>query len=54
MDMLEGELIVEGYTMHSGDYCRAESGRLHGEIRTESGCRFIAIACVDDEMLPSS
>ncbi len=49
--LMEGDLIVEGYTMHPGDYCRAEAGSLHGEIRTDSGCKFIAVASLDDQLL---
>ena len=51
--LLEGDLTVEGYTMHAGDYCRAEAGSFHGEIRTKTGCKFIAIASREDELLPT-
>jgi hypothetical protein len=49
--MLDGDLIVEGHTMRQGDYCRAESESLHGKIRTISGCTFIAIASLEDEVI---
>src|SRR5215470_15669245 len=40
--VLQGDLLVEGYVMRSGDYCRAEVGTIHGEVRTESGCVLFA------------
>ena len=50
--MLSGDIEVDGYRLHPGDYCRAESGTLHEAIRTETGCTFIALASLDDELLP--
>jgi anti-sigma factor ChrR (cupin superfamily) len=50
--LIEGDLLVEGYTLRSGDYCRAEAGSFHGEVRTDKGCKFIAVASLEDELLP--
>ena len=49
--LIEGDLIVEGYSMHPGEYCRAEAGSSHSEVRTDTGCKFIAMASLENEML---
>jgi len=51
--MLAGDLLVEGYRMGPGDYCRAEPLTAHSEIRTESGALFIALSSQRDERLVS-
>jgi len=35
-----GDLVLEGQNMKPGDYCRAETGSIHSESYTESGCLF--------------
>jgi anti-sigma factor ChrR (cupin superfamily) len=47
--MLTGDVVVAGHPIHSGDYCRAESGTWHDAIRTENGCTFLAMASLDNE-----
>src|SRR3954452_15293405 len=42
--VLSGQLHVKGRPMHTGDYCRAESGTFHGETYTNSGCLFLLLA----------
>ena len=49
--VLEGDLLVEGYVMRAGDYCRAEAGTVHAEVRTESGCVLFALGSQQDEIL---
>ena len=49
--LLSGDLMLEGQQMKSGDYCRAETGTIHGESYTESGCLFVLIASQLDEVL---
>jgi anti-sigma factor ChrR (cupin superfamily) len=47
--VMEGELIVSGVPMRSGDYCRADAGSLHASVTTKTGCVFIAVASMRDE-----
>lgn len=49
--VLSGDLHVEGHVMRSGDYCRADSGTIHGETLTESGCLFLLLASQKNEIL---
>jgi quercetin dioxygenase-like cupin family protein len=49
--MLEGDLVVEGKVMRAGDYCRGESGSIHGEVYTETGAVFLVLASGSDEIL---
>lgn len=49
--LLEGDLLVSGVLMRAGDYCRAEPGSLHTDIRSDSGCLFLSTSSVDDEVL---
>ena len=48
--LLDGDLVVEGKKMKPGDYCRAETGTIHSESYTESGCLFLLIASQLDEI----
>jgi quercetin dioxygenase-like cupin family protein len=50
--LLEGDFQVEGNTMRSGDYCRAEANSIHNESFTVSGCLFILKSSQLDEVLP--
>jgi len=49
--LLSGDLHVEGQIMHSGDYCRADSGTIHGETFTDCGCLFLLLASQENEVL---
>lgn len=49
--LLEGDLSLEGITLHSGDYCRADAGTIHGMAHTERGCLFVLVASRNDEIL---
>ena len=49
--LLSGDLHVEGQIMHPGDYCRADSGTIHGETFTDSGCVFLLLASQENELL---
>lgn len=46
--MLDGDVIVSGHKIQSGDYCRAEPGTTHESIRTVGGCIFMAMASLDN------
>jgi anti-sigma factor ChrR (cupin superfamily) len=47
--ILEGELLISGMRMRTGDYCRAEAGSLHTGVTTTTGCVFIAVASSRNE-----
>jgi anti-sigma factor ChrR (cupin superfamily) len=49
--LLSGDLHVEGQIMHAGDYCRADSGTIHGETFTDDGCLFLLLASQENELL---
>lgn len=49
--MLAGDLLVEGYSMGPGDYCRAEALTTHSEISTESGALFFTLSSQRDQRL---
>ena len=36
---------------NAGDYCRADSGMIHGETFTDSGCLFLLLASQQNELL---
>jgi anti-sigma factor ChrR (cupin superfamily) len=48
--VLSGDLHMEGQVMRSGDYCRADSGSLHGVTSTEAGCMILLMASQTNEM----
>jgi len=48
--LLDGDLVIEGQKMKPGDYCRAETGTIHAESYTESGCLFFLKASQLDEI----
>lgn len=52
--ILEGELLVDGVLMQSGDYCRAEAGTEHHVVRSIGGCVFLATSAMGDERLPEA
>ena len=49
--MLDGDLLVEGVHMRSGDYCRSEPGSIHGEAKTHSGALLLVFSSQQDELL---
>jgi len=49
--MLSGDLHVEGQIMRAGDYCRADSGTIHGETFTDTGALFMLMASQQNELL---
>lgn len=49
--LVEGDLTLNGVTMHAGDYCCAEPGSTHDGISTEHGCTFVVFASERDEIL---
>jgi anti-sigma factor ChrR (cupin superfamily) len=49
--LLEGDLVVEGLVMRSGDYCNAQPESIHGKSYTKAGCLFILSACPFDQVL---
>lgn len=48
----EGEVLVSGVLMRTGDYCRADAGSMHTGVTTKTGCTFIAVASIRDEWFP--
>lgn len=42
--VLSGDLHVENEVMRPGDYCRGDSGTMHGETFSDSGCLFLLMA----------
>jgi anti-sigma factor ChrR (cupin superfamily) len=49
--MLSGDLHVEGQLMRSGDYCRGDSGSVHGETFTDTGCLFLLMASQENQIV---
>ena len=49
--LLSGDLHVEGQIMRTGDYCRADSGTIHGETFSDGGCLFLLLASQQNEVL---
>lgn len=47
--IMEGEVLVSGVLMRTGDYCRADAGSLHTGVTSKTGCTFIAVASIRDE-----
>jgi anti-sigma factor ChrR (cupin superfamily) len=49
--MLSGDLHGENHVMGAGDYCRADSGSIHGETFTEAGCLFLMMASPENQLI---
>jgi len=49
--LVEGDLSVSGVIMHAGDYCRAEPGSVHEDVRTIGGCTFVVLSSERDQLL---
>lgn len=44
---------VENQLMRPGDYCRAESGTIHGETFTDDGCLLLLMAPSENRIVES-
>jgi quercetin dioxygenase-like cupin family protein len=49
--LLSGDLHVEGQVMRAGDYCRADSGTIHGETFTDDGCLFLLMTSPENQVI---
>jgi anti-sigma factor ChrR (cupin superfamily) len=49
--LLSGDLHVEDQVMRAGDYCRADSGTIHGETFTDDGCLFLLMASPENQII---
>jgi anti-sigma factor ChrR (cupin superfamily) len=49
--MLSGDLHVENQIISAGDYCRADSGSIHGETFTDGGCLFLMMASQENQLI---
>ena len=49
--MLSGDLHVESQVMRAGDYCRADSGSIHGETFSDTGCLFLMMASQENQII---
>ncbi|MEI6085743.1 MAG: cupin domain-containing protein [Verrucomicrobiota bacterium] len=49
--ILQGDLIVEGKKMVTGDYCRGDANSIHGEVWTEAGGLYLVLSSQQNEML---
>jgi anti-sigma factor ChrR (cupin superfamily) len=49
--VLEGDVQVGEIIMRPGDYCRAEAGTIHPELRTVTGCQFFMTASPHNQLL---
>jgi anti-sigma factor ChrR (cupin superfamily) len=41
--VIEGDFIVDGRTLHAGDYHRADVGTVHRSLRSVHGCTFLVM-----------
>jgi anti-sigma factor ChrR (cupin superfamily) len=48
--MLSGDLHVENQVIRTGDYCRGDSGSIHGETFSDSGCLFLMMASQENQI----
>jgi anti-sigma factor ChrR (cupin superfamily) len=49
--MLSGDLHLENQVMRAGDYCRADSGSIHGESFSDAGCLFLMVASQENQIV---
>ena len=49
--MLSGDLHVEDQVMRAGDYCRGDSGSIHGDTFSDSGCLFLMTASQENQII---
>lgn len=52
--LLTGDLHLGEDVMYAGDYCRAESDSIHGEIFTNGGCTYLVMSSSKDEFVNTS
>ena len=52
--LLSGDLHVENQVMRPGDYCRADSGTIHGETFSDTGCLFLLMASRENQIISLS
>jgi signal transduction histidine kinase len=53
MSQLEaGEIELEGQVARAGAYCRAEGDSVHAKAYSATGCTFLVVASLRDELLP--
>ena len=49
--MLSGDLHVEDQLLRAGDYCRADSGSIHGETFSDTGCLFLMMSSPENQIV---
>jgi putative transcriptional regulator len=49
--LLSGDLHLENQVMRAGDYCRADSGSIHGESFSDTGCLFLMVASQENQII---
>jgi anti-sigma factor ChrR (cupin superfamily) len=49
--LLDGDLLVNGEVLATGDYCAALAGSVHEEIATHTGCAFISTSSERDVLV---
>jgi putative transcriptional regulator len=49
--VLSGDLRISGEVARAGDYCRADTGTVHDETFSETGCLFLLMASQDNQVL---
>jgi anti-sigma factor ChrR (cupin superfamily) len=49
--MLSGDLHMKDLVMRAGDYCRGESGSIHGDTFSDSGCLFLMMASQENQII---
>jgi len=49
--LLSGDLHLEDQVIRAGDYCRADSGTIHGETFTNDGCLFLLMASPENRII---
>ncbi len=49
--MLSGDLHIENQVIRAGDYCRGESGSIHGETFSDTGCLFLMVASPENQII---
>jgi anti-sigma factor ChrR (cupin superfamily) len=50
--VLSGEIELEGNVARAGAYCRAEGDSIHAKAYSATGCTFLVVASLRDELLP--
>ena len=50
--VLSGEMTLQGHVARAGGYCRGEGGSTHAPAYSATGCTFLVVASLRDELLP--